>query len=233
MRNLYRLKQSENKTLSNSLLLTAHPDDESMFLSPFLYYNNPFILCLSNGNFNNLGKVREKEMKSLCNKRKLKYKILNYQDNKDWNIVNIVIDLMNYVIKYKITNIVTFDKYGVSGHKNHKSCYKAVQLFKYVLVKLKKRKYFKNKMDTDKIQKSNNLIYFKFYNLKTSIMFKKYFFNFQSKLLSYKIPLFSFYGFENMLYHKSQMNLLRYFYCVFSNYMNYNEFYEDEKIMTY
>ena len=56
----------KNKTCG---LVIAHPDDETMFFSPwirtFLRSSNAdrlFVLCLCNGDYDGLGKVREKEI---------------------------------------------------------------------------------------------------------------------------------------------------------------------------
>jgi len=50
----------------NFLYVIAHPDDEAMFFVPSIMYlkktNNLYLLCLSNGNFDGLGKIREKEL---------------------------------------------------------------------------------------------------------------------------------------------------------------------------
>jgi N-acetylglucosaminylphosphatidylinositol deacetylase len=52
----------------NILYVIAHPDDEAMFFVPSIIQlrekNDLYILCLSNGNFDGLGKTREKEMHS-------------------------------------------------------------------------------------------------------------------------------------------------------------------------
>ena len=64
---LYR-KIIRNKKI---LLLTAHPDDEIMFFYPTiknLCNNNDFhLLCLSNGNYDELGNIREEELNKICN----------------------------------------------------------------------------------------------------------------------------------------------------------------------
>ncbi len=45
------------------LLVIAHPDDESMFFVPtILLQSNISILCLSNGDYDGLGIVRESEL---------------------------------------------------------------------------------------------------------------------------------------------------------------------------
>jgi len=54
-------------------LLIAHPDDEAMFFAPTLLAltspalnNTVSVLCLSNGNAENLGPIREKELVASC-----------------------------------------------------------------------------------------------------------------------------------------------------------------------
>jgi hypothetical protein len=50
----------------NILYVIAHPDDEAMFFVPSIVQlrktNELYLLCLSNGNFDGLGKIREKEL---------------------------------------------------------------------------------------------------------------------------------------------------------------------------
>jgi LmbE family N-acetylglucosaminyl deacetylase len=50
----------------NILYVIAHPDDEAMFFVPSIMelrkHNNLFLLCLSTGNSEGLGKIREKEL---------------------------------------------------------------------------------------------------------------------------------------------------------------------------
>jgi N-acetylglucosaminylphosphatidylinositol deacetylase len=52
---------------SKILLVIAHPDDEAMFFGPLLIASRKelsqiSILCLSNGNYDGLGKIRSKEL---------------------------------------------------------------------------------------------------------------------------------------------------------------------------
>ena len=150
------------------LLIVAHPDDESMFFFPILNAitnsrkgnnnnttlpkimngskhtkDSTYILCLSNGGYDKLGHVREKEMYNACKKcyglDRNHVKVINndkMQDNPfmHWN-ENIVADTIqsyiqeivrdrssciinNQMMHYEIC-IFTFDNYGVSGHLNH------------------------------------------------------------------------------------------------------------------
>lgn len=117
------------------LLLIAHPDDESMFFIPTLFNlikestpGSVRILCLSNGNFDGLGKTREKELHaaSAIISDKVQVSIENCIDIQDgpnecWNPKIIASILDKYIRKHCLQDVVliTFDKYGVSGHKNH------------------------------------------------------------------------------------------------------------------
>ncbi|XP_077301387.1 uncharacterized protein LOC143921952 [Arctopsyche grandis] len=65
--NFFKSNCAKNNKIGNSLLLIAHPDDESMFFSPFLYSNKPFILCLSDGGFEGKGEIRRKELAAIKN----------------------------------------------------------------------------------------------------------------------------------------------------------------------
>lgn len=188
---------AKNETINNSLLLVAHPDDESMFFSPFLYFNKPFILCLSDGDFNGKGKVRREELGNLCKSRGLKHEIMNYSDNSDWDENQICLDLVLKIKKHKIRNILTFDFGGVSGHKNHISCYKAAS----------------------KLEKLDKMKFLKFKYLKTVGIIEKYLYFLKKP--SYSIPIYSNFGVKNMLFHKSQLVWFRYFYIAFSSYMKH------------
>lgn len=201
LKNLRRISPSGNHILRRPLLLIAHPDDESMFFSPFLYSNNPFILCLSNGNFNLEGVRRERELKDLCTKRNWRSKIMEYSDNDDWVTMDIVADLLDSCLSGGFRTVVTFDRNGVSGHKNHISCYRAAA----------------------KLQElCGDKRFLSFHFLKTTNVFEKYLFGFGRA--SHSIPLHSLFGISNMLCHRSQMCWFRYAYCLFSNYMHFNTF---------
>ena len=48
--------------------MIAHPDDEAMFFVPSIENlrgsNHLYLLCLSSGDFNGLGRIREKELEA-------------------------------------------------------------------------------------------------------------------------------------------------------------------------
>lgn len=54
----------------NIIFVIAHPDDEAMFFVPTIRHlqkqNRLYLLCLSNGNFAGLGKIRERELEKSC-----------------------------------------------------------------------------------------------------------------------------------------------------------------------
>ena len=193
----YRLRITSEIPSGRILLLTAHPDDELMFFSPLLYHAKPFILCLSNGGYKQDGTVRANELKALCHSLGLNYAILNFDDNSDWSAKLIAFKLIEYAITTNADFIITFDQFGVSGHKNHISCYRAAKLVENELTKR----------------------YIRFRYLRTSSIFEKYIFDFQYKTIS--IPFYTFFGLYYMhCFHKSQMCWFRYLYCLFSSYMS-------------
>ena len=113
------------------VLVVAHPDDESMFFFPTLnlittlqiendnsllpkisnHHSNTttystYVLCLSNGGYDNLGHVREKEMYNVCKKcyslDPNHVKVVNHEDLQDnpdihWNEDVISDTVQNYI----------------------------------------------------------------------------------------------------------------------------------------
>lgn len=103
------------------------------------------LLCLSSGNYYGDGKKRVQELNDAC-KCLLKF-CLKSQENFQkqifiWQIFNDekLIDspshtwpaeyieniVKDYIQKNQITKLITFDHYGISGHKNHIAIYEAV-----------------------------------------------------------------------------------------------------------
>ncbi|KAG0680475.1 N-acetylglucosaminyl-phosphatidylinositol de-N-acetylase [Pichia californica] len=139
-----------NNKLINShiMLFTAHPDDESMFFTPSITeltkenYNNTFhLICLSNGGYDGLGVIRERELFKAAKILDIdSVKILEYVDNINqfWNTEDIInsityeINLIKEQYDFSDDNdiiLLTFDKDGVSNHPNHKSVFLAVEKF--------------------------------------------------------------------------------------------------------
>lgn len=119
------------------ILLIAHPDDESMFFIPsllsFIEYYNIDILCLSNGNYDDLGKLRELELQKVANFLKINnLKIINHAKLQDgmsekWDISLIKSLIQEYYNEKPFEIILTFDENGVSDHPNHIAVSKGVK----------------------------------------------------------------------------------------------------------
>ncbi|EEA19304.1 hypothetical protein TMatcc_009439 [Talaromyces marneffei ATCC 18224] len=138
-----RLVPHAIRNARNVLLITAHPDDESLFFSPSILHNsekphvNRHLLVLSSGNFNGLGEHRRTETKASCAALGIRDDncvILNDKDLQDnprqwWDDSIIEKILGEYIKKWNIDLIITFDHYGVSGHVNHRSVSKGVKKF--------------------------------------------------------------------------------------------------------
>ena len=119
------------------LIVTAHPDDESMFFLPFIKScsssSNLDLLCLSIGDADGLGKIRVKELEKVSSFLGFSsYEIVDddaLEDgmNVEWDKKAILDHVEKYVRANNIDCVVTFDGYGVSGHTNHISISRAVK----------------------------------------------------------------------------------------------------------
>jgi N-acetylglucosaminylphosphatidylinositol deacetylase len=95
----------------NVLFVIAHPDDESMFFSPTINYLasnacNLHMLCLSTGNADGMGSIRNNELHRACAVLKVplqQLKILNHPNLQDgfgqlWSH-----DLLTEIIEEEVT----------------------------------------------------------------------------------------------------------------------------------
>lgn len=191
----------------NILLLTAHPDDEIMFFYPtiknLIKYNNIHLLCLSNGDYENKGKTREKELYDLsCTIGFNKTTIYDFEDNIKlfWDSNKIVSILNDYIKRQNINIIFTFDSEGVSNHPNHISCCNSVINIKnielYMLESVSFYRKFLSFFDLLNISKNN----LNFYN--------------------FNLPQLIYY----MSFHWSQFNWYRILFLFFSRYSFINSF---------
>ena len=129
---------------TNFLIVTAHPDDEAMFMTPTILNitqnksNQVFLLWLSTGNADGIGGIRSKELRaSWSNLRISQLKIIddekNFPDamNKTWDKCKISETVNTYIkeSKIKVDVILTFDEFGVSHHPNHIWLYHGWKLF--------------------------------------------------------------------------------------------------------
>ncbi|KAL9578406.1 MAG: hypothetical protein Q9212_005737 [Teloschistes hypoglaucus] len=157
-----------NFTNKRICLLIAHPDDEAMFFSPALLAlttpesgNHVKILCLSNGNADGLGKVREKELVASAEllglrsgKDVLVLDSLDFIDGMDtkWNpekVADVLRSAFGGPPQSKKTGgddaptatidvLMTFDRHGVSNHPNHIALYHGAKTWLNGLMKGKR-----------------------------------------------------------------------------------------------
>lgn len=187
-------------SIPTTLLLIAHPDDETMFFSPTITQpQNLTILCLSSSNNIINSIIRKQEILNFTKKHNIKLIIHNLIDNEDWNISDITI-LILYLDMIMCFDIVyTFDKCGVSGHKNHISCYNAMYSLRG---KIKAKILF----------------------LKSKNLWNKYFIDVTRSELRYTNEFYGRCMWDMVVCYKSQMRWYRYLYIIFSNYMIINDF---------
>ncbi|EGG14453.1 phosphatidylinositol glycan [Cavenderia fasciculata] len=201
------------------LLAIAHPDDECMFFSPTLEYYQSIqgeesivhVVCLSNGNADGLGKIREKELVNSCRcygvarDHVAVVNDTNLPDgmDKDWDVTVISKYIQKYVDQWGITQILTFDHGGVSGHPNHISVSNGVKL------------YLKNNTKVKGYELESVNIIRKYIGI-GDVFFSKWIFSSYDRLYTaYKL-----FGknFEAMKQHASQLVWFRYLFVLFSRY---------------
>ena len=137
---VWKASLKQNLTIGNTLVVTAHPDDECMFFAPTildLSKSHPqcvFVVCLSNGNFYGSGVQRESELSASLdilgiskeNRVIINERSLQDGPNNFWDY-NVITEIVLKLVETKqIRNILTFDDYGVSGHRNHCDIAKAL-----------------------------------------------------------------------------------------------------------
>lgn len=122
------------------LFIIAHPDDEVMFFGPTIlhYTQKPnctvYLMCLSSGKNYGMHIVRTNELYESCKVLGINDEniyVYNHTDLPDamdvrWPLEIISKRVQFFVEVYGITNIVTFDRHGISGHQNHSSIYYAI-----------------------------------------------------------------------------------------------------------
>jgi N-acetylglucosaminylphosphatidylinositol deacetylase len=115
------------------VLVIAHPDDESMFFVPTIgalvaQGKAIWILCLTTGDYDGLGKQREKELHRAGSLLGVN-KVIVKDDLKDHPSERWPIPTVSKAIRQALAEnlppdcermvVVTFDQFGVSGHVNH------------------------------------------------------------------------------------------------------------------
>mmetsp|Transcript_36870 Transcript_36870/g.42186 ORF Transcript_36870/g.42186 Transcript_36870/m.42186 type:complete len:276 (-) Transcript_36870:17-844(-) len=124
------------------VLVFAHPDDESMFFLPTIRFlidkgDTVWLLCLTTGNYDGLGKIREKEITEVGKMLGVS-KVITRDDEKvqdhpteRWD-KGIVSTAIRDSLKREGQNgnrfvLITFDALGISAHVNHTDVYYGVQ----------------------------------------------------------------------------------------------------------
>lgn len=123
------------------LLVTAHPDDETMFFAPLLVaavqqHARVFVLCLSTGDADGKGEVRAKELLRACAVFGISTRdvtVLDHPHLRDgmhtnWSPVLVAELVAAHLRNVKPDALVTFDAFGVSGHGNHIHTYQGCVL---------------------------------------------------------------------------------------------------------
>jgi len=142
---------NETRSEPKVLFVIAHPDDESMFFSPTIRALHSrkaeiYFLCLSTGNFKRNGTRRTQEMNNLLKSLEIPSDHLKFGSFRDdpklyWDTDQVKMEIKKAVSHWDINAIISFDKYGVSGHLNHISCYYAIKELETKAVKYKLNSY--------------------------------------------------------------------------------------------
>ncbi|XP_069136011.1 N-acetylglucosaminyl-phosphatidylinositol de-N-acetylase-like [Argopecten irradians] len=203
------------------LLITAHPDDECMFMSPVVLAlvregHLVSVLCLTTGNYYGLGERRKEELFQSCELLgvgRQQVKIENnclYPDNPSvtWDEEAVSERMRSTIYSIQPNAVITFDSSGVSGHGNHKAVYSALM-----------------SMCSKGILPQNSRVFC----LNSVNILRKYV-SFLDLPLSYVIsrniyissPLAVLKSWRAMFAHRSQLTWFRILYLIFSRYMLIN-----------
>jgi N-acetylglucosaminylphosphatidylinositol deacetylase len=132
------------------VLVTAHPDDESMFFLPTVVRlldagAEVWLLCLTTGNYDGLGESRSQELHRACQdvigiQKVILLDELAFADhpNRAWPIEETSSSIQTALQqaveqepdkKFRSIDLITFDQEGVSNHVNHRDTFFAVRHF--------------------------------------------------------------------------------------------------------
>lgn len=210
------------------LFVTAHPDDECMFFAPAIQRflangREVYLLCLSVGDFYGNGSKRITELKSSAAVLGINTKNL-YIVNKtglpdhphvEWDIRLIAELIVEKVVDLHIDVIVSFDSYGVSGHRNHVSIWRALEYF-------------------SKAKKAKRVCIFRLLSVNTVLKYTSLFsmmllpfYKHTAKIISNPKQVWN--ACQAMAAHKSQLTWFRILYILFSQYTIVNVLRETHK----
>ena len=108
------------------ILVIAHPDDEAMFFYPTISRAKRLhIICLSNGGYDGLGEQREEELQRAARRLGASATCINNAALQDgphaWDPSVVAANVGPWLHARAV--VVTFDRYGASGHANHVAVY--------------------------------------------------------------------------------------------------------------
>ena len=226
----YKLNQMFNtsnitndlESIGSVLLLIAHPDDEIMFWTPtiklLLSYNITLkILCLSNGNYNGLGELREEEFDNVSSELNLfDNKILNIPELQDnitmfWEPGVVAEQIEGFLRRNNdIKTIITFDYNGVTKHPNHISCYNGLRFY----LEQNKEECKNKNLQVYTLDSFNFVFQYTWVIPMFTNIIKKYAFLSINFFNSYKL----------MSLYKTQFNLLRKAHTILSSYSYFNSY---------
>lgn len=121
------------------LLVIAHPDDECMFFGPTLLALSRrrncqvYVLCLSSGNYAQLGTVRRKELWHACSVLRVRPERITLvqatqlpdDPQATWPAEVVARHIRQHVEQLDIDAVCTFDRDGISQHPNHRAVFYA------------------------------------------------------------------------------------------------------------
>ena len=122
-----------------ALLVTAHPDDETVFFSPaVLALRNAItlhVLCLSTGDYDGLGKRRSSELCSACEVLGVRAERVTVVDDarlqdgprEHWSAEHVAAIVGGALDRTGLRRVITFDELGVTGHANHVAVQRGVR----------------------------------------------------------------------------------------------------------
>lgn len=214
------------------LLLTAHPDDETMFFGPLLIrrlqqrrsiespqsskWFDIYILCVTAGEGDGDGRQRYAELINASRALGIAedyVHILNdsrWKDGVKWPLTSLEEPVLNFIQqKSTIREVITFDAYGVSGHINHRSLYEMISRLKSRLPNIRFL-----------VLKSLNLVQ------KYCAFFDVWSVYWMSKTKEWKVHTIGLTEYLKLISalneHHSQMVWFRQLYSIFSKYMFFN-----------
>ncbi|KAF5329980.1 hypothetical protein D9611_010465 [Ephemerocybe angulata] len=212
-----------------------------------------YSLCLSNGNADGLGAIRTQELSrslGILGIQPDKHWILDHPDLQDnmtlqWDPITIAEAIRPYILKHRITTVLTFDSDGISGHPNHKALPEGVKQLALALSDSEKPRLF-TLISVPTFGKYTSVMgpflgKFDLYASKALIFYEGVVHGFMERadlipagtaakktLMPVYVSGYAAYltSFKAMLAHQSQLVWFRWLYLAFSRYMWINEWAE-------